>query len=29
MINYPLAADTWDEKEYRAINRVIKSNRIR
>lgn len=28
MINYPLAADTWDEKEYEAINRVIKSNRF-
>ena len=28
MINYPLAADTWDEKEYMAINRVIKSNRF-
>ena len=28
MINYPLAADTWDEKEYGAINRVIKSNRF-
>ena len=28
MINYPLAADTWDESEYDAINRVIKSNRF-
>ena len=28
MINYPLAADTWDEAEYAAINRVIKSNRF-
>lgn len=28
MINYPLAADTWDEKEYEAINRVIESNRF-
>ena len=28
MINYPLAADTWDEAEYTAINRVIKSNRF-
>ena len=28
MINYPLAADTWDEKEYGAINRVIESNRF-
>lgn len=28
MINYPLAADTWDEKEYDAINRVIESNRF-
>ena len=28
MINYPLAADTWDEKEYEAIDRVIKSNRF-
>ena len=28
MINYPLAADTWDDKEYQAINRVIKSNRF-
>lgn len=28
MINYPLAADTWDEAEYGAINRVIKSNRF-
>ena len=28
MINYPLAADTWDEKEYDAIDRVIKSNRF-
>lgn len=28
MINYPLATDTWDEKEYEAINRVIKSNRF-
>ena len=27
MINYPLAEDTWDEKEINAINRVIKSNR--
>lgn len=26
MINYPLAADTWDNAEYDAINRVIKSN---
>lgn len=28
MINYPLAADTWDENEYEAINRVIESNRF-
>ena len=28
MINYPLAADTWDKKEYEAINRVIESNRF-
>lgn len=28
MINYPLAADTWDEKEYEAINRVVESNRF-
>ena len=28
MINYPLAADTWDDAEYGAINRVIKSNRF-
>ena len=28
MINYPLAADTWDDAEYDAINRVIKSNRF-
>ncbi len=28
MINYPLAADTWDEREYKAIDRVIKSNRF-
>ena len=28
MINYPLATDTWDDKEYGAINRVIKSNRF-
>ena len=28
MINYPLAADTWNEAEYDAINRVIKSNRF-
>lgn len=28
MINYPLATDTWDEKEYDAINRVIESNRF-
>ena len=28
MINYPLAADTWDDKEYEAINRVIESNRF-
>ena len=28
MIDYPLATDTWDEKEYNAINRVIKSNRF-
>ena len=28
MINYPLAADTWDEEEYNAIKRVIKSNRF-
>ena len=28
MINYPLATDTWDEKEYAAIDRVIKSNRF-
>lgn len=28
MINYPLAADTWDDKEYDAIDRVIKSNRF-
>lgn len=26
MINYPLAADTWDDDEYDAINRVIKNN---
>ena len=28
MINYPLAADTWDNDEYDAIDRVIKSNRF-
>ena len=28
MINYPLAADTWDDEEYNAIDRVIKSNRF-
>ena len=28
MINYPLAADTWDDEEYKAIDRVIKSNRF-
>ena len=28
MINYPLAVDTWDDEEYNAINRVIKSNRF-
>lgn len=28
MINYPLATDTWDDKEYEAINRVINSNRF-
>lgn len=28
MINYPLAADTWDNKEFDAINRVVKSNRF-
>lgn len=28
MINYPLATDTWDEAEYAAITRVIKSNRF-
>jgi CDP-6-deoxy-D-xylo-4-hexulose-3-dehydrase len=28
MINYPLATDTWDDEEYKAINRVIKSNRF-
>ena len=28
MINYPLAADTWDDEEYKAINRVIESNRF-
>ena len=28
MINYPLATDTWDDKEYDAINRVINSNRF-
>lgn len=28
MINYPLAADTWDKDEYDAIDRVIKSNRF-
>ena len=28
MINYPLAADTWDNDEYEAINRVIESNRF-
>ena len=28
MINYPLATDTWDDKEYGAINRVINSNRF-
>lgn len=26
MINYPLALDTWDEKENNAINRVVKSD---
>ena len=26
MINYSLAVDTWDNNEYEAINRVIKSN---
>lgn len=28
MINYPLAADTWDNDEYDAIDRVINSNRF-
>ena len=28
MINYPLATDTWDDEEYKAINRVIESNRF-
>lgn len=28
MIDYPLATDTWDDKEYGAINRVINSNRF-
>lgn len=28
MIDYPLAVDTWDDEEYKAINRVIKSNRF-
>lgn len=28
MIDYPLAADTWGDEEYGAINRVIKSNRF-
>lgn len=28
MIDYPLAADTWDDEEYEAINRVIDSNRF-
>ena len=28
MINYPLATDTWDNNEYEAIDRVIKSNRF-
>lgn len=28
MINYPLAIDTWDKKELKAIDKVIKSNRF-
>ena len=28
MIDYPLATDTWDDEEYKAINRVIESNRF-
>ena len=28
MINYKLAMDTWDEEEFKAINRVIESNRF-
>lgn len=28
MINYTLATDTWDDKEYNAIKRVIESNRF-
>lgn len=27
-VNYPLASDTWNEKEIEAINRVIASNRF-
>lgn len=27
MINYPLASDTWDEREVAALHRVIESNR--
>ena len=28
MNNYPLATDTWNDEEYEAINRVIRSNRF-
>lgn len=28
IVNYPLASDTWNEKEIEAINRVIASNRF-
>lgn len=28
IINYPLASDTWNQKEIEAINRVIASNRF-
>ncbi len=27
-VTYPLATETWDEKEYQALDRVIKSGRF-
>ena len=28
MYKYPLASSTWDEKEYKALQRVIESERF-